>query len=60
MLTHNLQSKWFPSQPKSCAMSIISVLASIPSVTKIGLKFTKLQSEVALFSNIISKRVILP
>ena len=58
--THYFPLKWSPWQPKSCDISIISVVASIPSVATIGLKLTKLQSEVALFSDIFSKKVILP
>ena len=44
----------------TCDMSTLSLLASIPSMAKIGPKLTKLQSEVALFNNIFSKTVILP
>ena len=43
LLTHNFPLKWFPWRPKSCNMSTISVLTSIPSEVKIGLKLTKLQ-----------------
>ena len=60
MVTHNFSQKLFPWQLESCEMSTVSALASIPSVAEIGLKLTKIQSEVALFSNIFSKNVILP
>ena len=60
MVTHNVQPKWFPWEPKSYDMSIISVLASIQSMMKSGLKVMKIQSKVALFTNTFSKTVIVP
>ena len=45
---------------KSCEISSVSLLIGIPNLMKIGIKLMKLQSEVALFSNIFSKTVILP
>ena len=56
MVAYNFLTKWFPCQPKSCAMSTISSLASIPNIVKLGLKLTTLQSEVAVFSNISVKQ----
>ena len=54
MVIHNLPQKCFLWKPKSCNMLTISLLTIILNIVKIGLKLTKLQSEVALFGNIIS------
>ena len=60
MVTHNFLTKWFPWQSMSYDMSTISFLASIRNMGKVGLKLTKLQPEVSLFRNIVSKTIILP
>ena len=52
--TDNFRTKGFPWQPKSCDMLTISLLSRMLNMVTIGLKLKKLQSEVALFQNIIS------
>ena len=56
MVTHNFPTKWVPWQPQSCDMLTISVFIKIlnTGMVNIGTKVTKLESEVALFRNIVS------
>ena len=44
MVTHIFPPKWFSWQPKSCELSMISLLIRIPNMVKIGIELAKLQS----------------
>ena len=58
MVTHNFLPKWFSWQLKSCGMSTITLLTRMVYMVTVGLKMTKLQSEMLLYSGILS--AILP
>ena len=51
MVTHIFPPKWFPWQPKSCDLSMISLLTRMPNMVKIGLKLAKLQLQNIVCKN---------
>ena len=58
MVTHNFPPKWFPWQLNHVTCQLSSLKVRIPSIAKIGLTSTTVQSDV-LFGNTFSKTVIL-
>ena len=43
IVTHIFPPKWFLWQPKSCDLSLISLMTRMPNIVKIGLELAKLQ-----------------